>query len=91
MPGIARIALAVTALAATVQAVVPPAQNPLGNPKTKVVDSQKLQDLVRIDNLSKRADELYAIAKLSEAEFNRPTRVIGSQGALPLPPRQHRH
>ncbi|KAJ4159401.1 uncharacterized protein LMH87_008303 [Akanthomyces muscarius] len=80
MPGIARIALAATALAAAVQAVAPPAQNPLGNPKTKVVDSQKLQDLIRIDNLSKRANELYAIAQLSEVDFNRPTRVIGSKG-----------
>ncbi|OAA54393.1 aminopeptidase Y precursor [Cordyceps fumosorosea ARSEF 2679] len=80
MPGIARIALAASALAAAVHGAVPAAQHPLGKPKPLLVDSQKLQDLVSIDNLSKRADELYQIAKLSEPDFNRPTRVIGSKG-----------
>ncbi|TQV92437.1 hypothetical protein V2A60_007131 [Cordyceps javanica] len=82
MPAIARVALAAAALAATVHAAGPAAaQNPLSkDPKTLVVDSQKLQDLVSIDRLSKRADELYQIAKLSEPDFNRPTRVIGSKG-----------
>ncbi|ATY59352.1 aminopeptidase Y precursor [Cordyceps militaris] len=81
MPAITRIALAAAAFAASVQAVgLPPAQNPLKHPRPLVVDSQKLQDLVRIENLSKRADELYQIARLSEPDFNRPTRVIGSKG-----------
>lgn len=84
MSGFARIALAATALAATIQAVAPPAQQPLTDPKTAVVDSQKLQDLVRIDNLSRRADELYRIAQLSEPDFHHPTRVVGSKGA-PVP------
>ncbi|KAM3429244.1 hypothetical protein NHJ13734_008246 [Beauveria thailandica] len=81
MPGIAHIAIAATALAATVLGVAPPAQHPLSKAsKTPLVDSQKLQHLVSIDKLSKRAEELYSIAKLSEPDFNRPTRVIGSKG-----------
>lgn len=49
--------------------------------KNSLVDSQTLQDLVDVKNLKKRAEKLYEIAKLSESEFNHPTRVIGSKGA----------
>lgn len=46
----------------------------------KIVDSQALQDLIKSENLMERAEKLYAIAKLSEDEYNHPTRVIGSAG-----------
>ena len=49
--------------------------------KKSLVDNQTLQDLVDVKNLKKRAEKLYEIAKLSESEFNHPTRVIGSKGA----------
>src|ERR1700729_1839698 len=45
-----------------------------------LVDSEALQSEVAGKNLLKRAKELYAIAQLSENEFNHPTRVIGSAG-----------
>lgn len=45
-----------------------------------LVDSQALQDSIKGENLLARAKELYKIAKLGEAEYNHPTRVIGSQG-----------
>ncbi|KAK0631044.1 hypothetical protein B0T17DRAFT_529953 [Bombardia bombarda] len=44
------------------------------------ISSEALQDTIRSDNLLARAKELYEIAKLSEDEFNHPTRVIGSAG-----------
>lgn len=48
--------------------------------KKSLVDSETLQDLVNVKNLKKRAEKLYEIAKLSESEYNHPTRVIGSKG-----------
>ena len=47
-----------------------------------VVDSEALQASINGDKLLARAKELYEIAKLSEDEYNHPTRVIGSQGHL---------
>ncbi len=44
------------------------------------IESQALQDTIEIANLKKRAERLYDIAKLSESEYNHPTRVIGSRG-----------
>ena len=49
-------------------------------PKLPLVDTEALQDLIKVDNLLARAEKLYEIAKLGEAEFNHPTRVIGSAG-----------
>ncbi|KAK3934279.1 hypothetical protein QBC46DRAFT_359140 [Diplogelasinospora grovesii] len=48
--------------------------------KKQLVDSDALQGTIRGDALLARAEELYEIAKLSEDEYNRPTRVIGSAG-----------
>lgn len=45
-----------------------------------LVDSEELQAKISQDNLLARAKELYEIAKLSEDEYNHPTRVIGSAG-----------
>ncbi|RYP00488.1 hypothetical protein DL764_006509 [Monosporascus ibericus] len=47
-----------------------------------LVDSEELQAKITKDNLLARAEELYEIAKLSEDEYNHPTRVIGSHGHL---------
>lgn len=46
----------------------------------RIVNSQALQDLIKPENLISRAEKLYEIAKLSEDEYNHPTRVIGSAG-----------
>ncbi|KAI1440871.1 Zn-dependent exopeptidase [Annulohypoxylon stygium] len=45
-----------------------------------LVDTDKLQDSIKIDNLLDRAKDLFEIARLSEPEFGHPTRVIGSKG-----------
>ncbi|POS75837.1 aminopeptidase Y [Diaporthe helianthi] len=47
-----------------------------------LVDSEALQDSISIDRLVKSAQDLYDIANLSSHEYNRPTRVIGSEGHL---------
>ncbi|UNI13951.1 Aminopeptidase Y [Purpureocillium takamizusanense] len=46
------------------------------------IESKALQDTIEIANLQKRAERLYDVAKLSEPEYNHPTRVIGSRGHL---------
>ncbi|ANB15816.1 Ape3p [Sugiyamaella lignohabitans] len=46
----------------------------------QVVDTDSLQQYITEKGLSKRAAELYEIAKESEAEYHHPTRVIGSKG-----------
>jgi aminopeptidase Y len=45
-----------------------------------LVNTTELQDLISGDRLMTRAKKLYEIAKLGEAEYNHPTRVIGSAG-----------
>lgn len=45
-----------------------------------LVESEALQDSISIDRLLKGAQDLYDIATLSSHEYNRPTRVIGSEG-----------
>lgn len=45
-----------------------------------LVSSGTLQDTIDKDRLWDRAEELYALARKSEDEFNHPTRVIGSAG-----------
>lgn len=59
-------------------------QLPLGGVAVKrpLVDSKALQASIKSENLLKRAEHLYEIAKLGEKEFNHPTRVIGSDGHL---------
>ena len=74
------------AAAAALDAQIPLNQEPLGvfptdgSHETKVVDSKALQDTIKAENLKARAEKLYEIAKLSEDEYNHPTRVIGSAG-----------
>ncbi|KAI2462948.1 Zn-dependent exopeptidase [Annulohypoxylon bovei var. microspora] len=58
-------------------------QSPLNADNTfakSLVDTDKLQDSIKVDNLINRAKDLYEIAWLSEPEFGHPTRVIGSKG-----------
>jgi aminopeptidase Y len=45
-----------------------------------LVSSTALQDHIASDNLLKRAKKLFEIAQLGVAEYNHPTRVIGSDG-----------
>jgi aminopeptidase Y len=47
-----------------------------------LVDSEALQATVSIDALLARAKHLFKIAHLSQDDYNRPTRVIGSKGHL---------
>jgi aminopeptidase Y len=54
-----------------------PAASPL-----PLISTEALQESISVDNLLSRAEELYLIAKLSEKEYNHPTRVIGSKGRL---------
>lgn len=55
-------------------------QATLTSAKKPLVDSEALQDSISIDRLLKGAQDLYDIANLSSHEYNRPTRVIGSEG-----------
>ncbi|KAH8668465.1 peptidase M28 [Xylariales sp. PMI_506] len=50
--------------------------------RQQLVSTEALQASVKTANLLARAKELYEIAKLSEDEYNHPTRVIGSKGHL---------
>jgi hypothetical protein len=50
--------------------------------KKPLVDSETLQSHIDSDRLLRRAKHLYKIAELGEAEYNHPTRVIGSEGML---------
>ena len=52
-----------------------------------LVDTKALQDSIKAENLESRAKEFYNIAKLSEDEYNHPTRVIGSDGQCYCPTR----
>lgn len=91
MPSTAWAALAT--LAACSHALQLPLQKPLDShpvsapsvdySKRPLIDTQELQDLIKVKNLYTRAEKLYDIAKTSEEEFNHPTRVIGSKGNLP--------
>ncbi|KAL1866662.1 hypothetical protein VTK73DRAFT_4565 [Phialemonium thermophilum] len=61
----------------------PESQAPLAvGGKRRLVSSELLQDAISGEKLFARAKELYEIAKLGEEEYNRPTRVIGSEGHL---------
>ncbi|KAG6038590.1 hypothetical protein E4U41_004012 [Claviceps citrina] len=46
------------------------------------INTDELQDRIKIGNLWKRAEKLYELAKLGEDEHGHPTRVIGSRGHL---------
>ena len=54
--------------------------------KEPLVDSTELQDRIDGENLMRRAEKLYEIARLSEDAYGHPTRVIGSAGTP-----SHRH
>ncbi|KAK5659564.1 hypothetical protein OQA88_766 [Cercophora sp. LCS_1] len=60
----------------------PDAQAPIGAAKKPLVTSDDLQATISSKALLARAKHLYEIAKLSEHEYNHPTRVIGSKGHL---------
>ncbi|KEY72489.1 hypothetical protein S7711_05164 [Stachybotrys chartarum IBT 7711] len=47
-----------------------------------LVDSETLQADIKTHALKTRAEALWEVAKLSEDEYNHPTRVIGSKGHL---------
>ncbi|GAB1319914.1 Aminopeptidase Y [Madurella fahalii] len=86
LKGLARNGLAVLALSGVAALHIPgQEQIPLtsevqvGKP---LVDSETLQGTISSKNLFSRAKQLYRIAKLSEDEYNHPTRVIGSKGHL---------
>ncbi|KAG8424341.1 Aminopeptidase Y [Metarhizium acridum] len=76
------------ALSAAAAALQLPLQRPIkNNPHPSfharpLVSSDTLQDSIDKDRLWERAEDLYALAKKSEDEFNHPTRVIGSPGHL---------
>lgn len=53
--------------------------------KKPLVDTEALEATIQVDNLLARAQALFDAAKLSEDEYNRPTRVIGSAGTLHPP------
>ncbi|KAF2019194.1 aminopeptidase-like protein Y [Aaosphaeria arxii CBS 175.79] len=59
-----------------------PIQAETGHPhgSKPLVNSTEIQDLISGDRLQRRAKQLFEIAKLGEAEYNHPTRVIGSAG-----------
>ncbi|KAI0804011.1 peptidase family M28 [Xylaria sp. FL0064] len=78
-------------LITTIAAVSAQLQKPLFSPSedereiyqagTKpLIDTELLQAQISTDNLFKRAEVLYDIAKSSEEQFGHPTRVIGSEG-----------
>jgi aminopeptidase Y len=49
-----------------------------------LISSDALQGHIKSDNLLKRAKELFQIAELGIDEYNHPTRVIGSEGKVPV-------
>ncbi|KAL2157277.1 hypothetical protein VTH06DRAFT_6317 [Thermothelomyces fergusii] len=51
-----------------------------GSSHKPLVTSEALQASIKIDSLFSRAKQLLKIAHLSEGEYGRPTRVIGSKG-----------
>jgi aminopeptidase Y len=53
---------------------------PVNTLEKDLVNTTKLQASIKADNLLKRAEQLFEIAKLGEDEYNHPTRVIGSKG-----------
>ena len=50
-----------------------------------LVNSTALQNHITSENLLKRAKKLFEIAQLGVAEYNHPTRVIGSDGTCLYP------
>lgn len=45
-----------------------------------MVDSEKLQDSIKMEDMNATVYDLYGIAKKSEKKYGHPTRVIGSKG-----------
>ncbi|RDA92024.1 hypothetical protein CP533_0997 [Ophiocordyceps camponoti-saundersi (nom. inval.)] len=79
MPGLGSIVLfgAVAAVAASGSSPQAPLTSLGGRSR---VDPQELQDSISAENLKRRAEDLYEIAKRSEEDWGHPTRVIGSPG-----------
>ncbi|KAL6938010.1 hypothetical protein ACO0RG_004538 [Hanseniaspora osmophila] len=46
----------------------------------KTVDSEKLQEMITVEELNNTAAELYQVANASTHEYGHPTRIIGSPG-----------
>ena len=55
---------------------------PLISGPEELVSSSSLEAHITKEGLLKRAEHLYELAEQGIPEYNRPTRVIGSQGAL---------
>jgi aminopeptidase Y len=80
--------LAFSSLAVS-SAVQRPLQDEISTSETVVtskslplVNSTKLQEHIKSDNLLRRAGELYKIAQFGIEEYDHPTRVIGSKGTI---------
>lgn len=88
------VSLALAGAAAALQAPLQSRPAVAAYSHLPTVETQALQDSIDIDKLLRRAEKLYEIAKLSEPEYNRPTRVIGSKGNAaahaPVPPLRSR-
>ncbi|PFH63187.1 hypothetical protein XA68_16626 [Ophiocordyceps unilateralis] len=81
MPPLGRFALLGAAAAAVVSASS--SQVPLKSQSGGGwVNPEKLQDSIRAENLKRRAEDLYEMAKRSEEDWGHPTRVIGSPGHM---------
>ena len=52
----------------------------ISHSKKPKVNSKDLMKSMKLKNLLARAEDFYEIAKLSQDEYNHPTRVIGSKG-----------
>ncbi|GAB0134702.1 hypothetical protein EsDP_00003062 [Epichloe bromicola] len=88
--------LSLVVLAASAAALLIPDQQPLNHPEPQMpigrpseddvskpfVNTEGLQDRIKIGGLWKRAEKLYEIAKKGEEEYGHPTRVTGSKGHL---------
>jgi aminopeptidase Y len=75
------IALSAAARASVVQHPLHDASNSQALINTKpLVNSEVLQAHITSENLLKRAKKLFEIAELGAADYNHPTRVIGSAG-----------
>jgi aminopeptidase Y len=75
------VALSAIATASVVQQPLHDASNSQVVINTKpLVSSEALEEHITKKNLLKRAEKLFEIAELGAADYNHPTRVIGSAG-----------
>lgn len=78
------VAISSIAAASAVQHPLQDGSQALINTKP-LVSSEALEGHISSKNLLNRAKKLYEIAELGAAEYNHPTRVIGSAGRILLP------